>query len=265
VVAGSPNAALAGSAYLAAFALSIAALVVCARATAETRHARCNPRETPGLVVAALALVLALASPLDELSDHLFSAHMVEHELFLYTIPLALLASRPALLAFVNLRRLPLRWRRSLGQVSSQHPGWLDVASYIGRPLPAFLLSGLVLWGWHAPALYDLALRNGWAHALEHLCFLATALLYWRPLLSSTRRAMLGSNARRALYLIAGGMQGGLLGAFIALSGHVIYAGYLAQPGAAAVAVIGDQQLGGAIMWFSGAVFCGAMAAITMR
>ena len=255
-----------GSCYLASFALSLASLGLCARMDVETARRPGDPQRPLGLAVAALALALALASPLDDFGDRFFSAHMVEHELFLYTIPVALLAAQPLPLALVGVRRLPSTWRRSVGQVSIRYPGFLRTIARLGRPIPAFMLSGLALWAWHAPTLYDLALRNQWAHALEHASFLATALVYWRLLLNGKRHvAALGSNAKRALYLIAGGMQGGLLGALIALSGHVIYTGYLADPSASIEAVLADQQLGGAIMWFSGPVFCGAIAAVVMR
>lgn len=255
----------AGSCYLAAFALSLASLGLCASKSTETARPATDPHRLLGLVVAILALALALAPPLDDLGDRLFSAHMVEHELFLYTIPVTLLAARPVPLALVNFRRLPSRWRRSFGQ-AMRRVRFLRVLSRLGRPIPALLLSTAALWVWHAPYLYDLALRSDGVHDLEHVSFLAAALLYWRSLLGDGRRSpALDSNAKRTLYLIGGGMQGGLLGGLIALSGHVIYTGYLRGPDASVIAVLADQRLGGAIMWFSGAVFCCAAAAAVMR
>jgi cytochrome c oxidase assembly factor CtaG len=219
------------------------------------------------LIVATLALALALASPLDELADRYFSAHMVEHELFMYTIPLAWLAADPLPLIIPRFRRLPSRWRRSIGHASVRYLPFLRYVGCWRRPVPAFMLSGLVLWAWHTPTLYDFALWNPLAHTLEHASFLGTAILYWRPLFNEKHRGSmwLRSNAQRTFYLVAGGMQSGLLGALIALEDHVIYTGYLAQHSVNAGAVLADQQLGGAIMWFSGAAFCGAVAALVMR
>lgn len=257
--------AVAGSCYLAAFVLSLASLGLSASKGAPKARRSEDPRRLLGIAVTALALVLALASPLDDLGDRFFSAHMVEHELFLYTIPVALLAAQPLPSALVNFRRLPSTWRRSIGHVA-RHVWILRVVSRLGHPVPALLLSTAALWIWHAPYLYDLALRSEWAHDLEHVSFLATALVYWRPLLGVEHRtAALNSNTKRAFYLIAGGMQGGLLGALIALSGHVVYTGYLARTGASAAVILGDQRLGGAIMWFSGAAFIAAIAPIVMR
>lgn len=256
--------AVPGSCYLAAFTLSLASVGICAARTAETVPRPIDPQRVLGLIVAVLALALALASPLDDLGDRFFSAHMVEHELFLYTIPVALLAAQPVPVALINFRRLPSTWRRSVGQ-ATRHAWCLLALSRLGRPIPAILLSTTALWVWHAPSLYDFALRNEWAHDLEHVSFLATALAYWRPLLDVGRRPALDSNAKRALYLIGGAMQGGLLGALIALSERVIYTGYLTPRGASIATVLADQRLGGAIMWFSGAVFCCAIAAAVMR
>jgi len=59
-----------------------------------------------GIVVAVLAGMLVLFSPLDELSDRFFSAHMVEHELLLFTMPIALLAAHPLPIALVAPWRL---------------------------------------------------------------------------------------------------------------------------------------------------------------
>jgi putative membrane protein len=248
------------SAYLAAFALSLASLFACARGNTEAGHRFDAPLRLLGFIVAALALALTLASPLDELASHRFSAHMIEHVLFLYTIPLALVAAQPLPVAVREFRRLPLSLRRSFGRRV-----WRNL-DRLNHPIPAFMLSALTLWVWHTPPLYDLALRSQTAHVLEHASFLGTSILYWRQLLNGRRSAgALNSNAKRALYLIAGGMQGGLLGAFIALSDHVIYTGYLLTPQASLEAALADQQLGGAIMWFSGPVFCGVLAALVMR
>ena len=41
----------------------------------------------------------------------------------------------------------------------------------------------IAFWAWHTPWLYDLAPRShGWHH-VEHTCFFATAMLFWRPVI----------------------------------------------------------------------------------
>jgi putative membrane protein len=251
--------------YLAALALSVASLGTLVQ-TNVPRLRRLNYRpHLLGFVIAVLTLVLALAPPLDALGERLFSAHMVEHELFLYAIPLALLSAQPIRALAANFRKLPATWRGSFGRGLKRYPRLSRMIAFPGHPVPALLLSGTALWAWHAPALYDFALRTQWAHAAEHISFLATALVYWRPLLSAGHAsAGLSSNASQALYLVAGGMLGGILGALIALSRHVIYTGYLGAPGTSAATVLAEQQLGGVIMWFSGPIFCGVVAAVAL-
>jgi putative membrane protein len=253
--------------YLTALTLSLASIGLCALVNGDTVHRRGRSWRSLGLIVGTLALALALASPLDELADRYFSAHMVEHELFMYTIPLAWLAADPLPLLVPGFRRLPSRWRRSIGDASVRYLSLLHYVDGLRRPVAAFMLSASVLWVWHTPTLYDLALRNPLAHTLEHASFLGTAILYWQPLFNGKHRESirLRSNGQRTLYLVAGGMQSGILGALIALKDHVIYTGYLAQHSANARVVLADQQLGGAIMWFSGAAFCCAIAALIMK
>ncbi len=255
---------LTGSVYLAALVLSLASLATWLPFEPKRLMFGLDPRRSFALATAFLSLALALASPLDELSDHLFSAHMVEHELFLYTIPIAALAARPLPLAAARIRRLPSGWRKSLARLTKNL--WLPrLARFLSHPATASILFALALWAWHAPALYDFALRHPWAHVLEHASFLGVALLYWHALLDKRRSTGLNSNAKRALYLIAGAMPGGLLGGLIAVIPHVIYAGYLADPRASMQIILVDQQLGGAIMWFSGAVFTAAVTALVMK
>ncbi len=254
------------SSYSATIVISILSLVACTRLRARSGQSSDDPRRLLGLAVAVATGVLVLWSPLDELSDRFFSAHMVEHELLLFTMPLALLAAQPLPAVLVTPWRLaPSAWRRSFGRHWNGCRKFLGNLRRLGEPLPALVLSTSVLWLWHTPYIYDLALRSAWFHALEHVSFLATALIFWRPLLSGTHATPLDTNAKRALYLMAGSMQGGLLGALIALHGGVIYTGYLERPAGSIQSALADQQIGGAIMWFSGPVFCGAVAALAME
>lgn len=251
--------------YLAALLLSLGALWTCTRLSTNARRRPRDPRRLAALTIAILAGLLVLFSPLDELSDRFFSAHMVEHELLLFTMPIALLAARPLPVALIApWRLLPSGWRRSAARRWNWGRRALSGLRYLERPTPALVLSTATLWLWHAPALYDLALKYEWVHTLEHVLFLATALLYWRPLLGGRHSGALDSNAKRTLYLVAGAMQGGLLGGLIALDPHLLYVAYLTDPGMSQSSALADQQLGGAIMWFSGPIFYSVLAGIVM-
>src|SRR5581483_4240811 len=110
-----------------------------------------------------LALVVALVSPLEVL--------------MLIAAPLVVLG-RP-LVAF--LWAMPLNWRRELvraGKTTPVESGW----RFLLNPVAAWLIHALVLWLWHAPALFQATLESDPVHAAQHLSFLVSALLFWEAL-----------------------------------------------------------------------------------
>src|SRR2546428_14167910 len=118
---------------------------------------------------ALLVLFVALNGPLHNLSDrYLFSAHMAQHLLLTLVFPPLLLYGTPA---YVIRPLLRPRWVRAVGRV-------------VPRPLPAALLFRGPIVFWHAPALYEAALRHHNLHILQPLVFLTTAVIMWWPVLS---------------------------------------------------------------------------------
>ena len=90
------------------------------------------------------------------------------------------------------------------------------------------LLHGAVIWIWHTPKLYVLALDNLWWHAFEHACFLFTGWLFWWSVLRANPKQV--PQALMAVLLTL--MHTGLLGALLtdpqvcrALWGHHLDAG----------------------------------------
>ena len=200
--------------------------------------------------LAGLAVVaVALLSPLAALDDELFWVHMVQHELFIFAAPPLFLTGA---IAFLTPRALPTV------------VGWL--VRPLTRPLVALSCSTAVLWLWHAPTAYDLALAREPVHRLEHLSLLGVYLVYWRPLMRTGGPfPVLRSGASRALYLLAGGTQSAVLGALLAFAGTPYYRHYMATTSAWGFSPLADQALGGAVMLFSGAAVCVAAAALTIR
>jgi len=119
--------------------------------------------------------VLALVSPLHALSEQLFVAHMVQHELLMVVAAPLLVVGRPLV---PMLWSLPSRARRGVGGVTRRQAvrvSW----RFVSRPIVAFVLHGTAIWLWHAPALYQDTLHSDAIHALQHLSFFGTALLFW--------------------------------------------------------------------------------------
>ena len=124
-----------------------------------------------------LVIAAALLSPLDELSERLLSAHMVQHEL-LMVVAAPLLAASQAGVAFAWVT--PGRHRRL-----SVWPHRLAQRFFIPTPAVACVVHAIALWMWHIPALYELARSHEIVHACQHLTFLLTAWWFWWALAHS--------------------------------------------------------------------------------
>jgi len=201
-----------------------------------------RPAEVAAFAVGWLAIVAALVSPIDALGDELFSAHMVEHELLMIVAAPLLVLGRPLA---VWVWAFPPRGRAALGAFFHR-PGWRIPWLLLTGPLAAWILHALALWFWHVPALFEAALENEAMHALQHLCFLGTALVFWWSVLGGAGRHERGV---ALLSLFTTMVHTGALGALLTLSTVAWYPGYRASAPAWGLTPLEDQQLGGIIMW----------------
>lgn len=196
-------------------------------------------RQMGAFLAGTLVMFLALASPLDEIGDkYLFSAHMVQHLLITAVAPPLWLIGTPGWL----LRPLV------------QPPAIKKTLYFLTRPPVAFLLFTGFLALWHIPALYNLTLRNESVHVLEHLIFMATAVLNWWPVLGPLPEEFPRlSNMSQILYLFANCQVMVGLGALLFFSsGSPAYTPYFAAPRIFGLSVADDQMLGSLIMWIPG-------------
>ena len=210
--------------------------------------ARPHTRRLVPYCLALLCLALALASPLEGLADgYLFSAHMLQHMLLLLAPPLLLLGLPPALARAVL--RLP-----AIGRAMR----------VLTHPAFAWPLATLALFGWHLPGAYQAALRSLPLHQVEHFSFLVSAGLFWWPVISPDRGELTPALApwSATLYLFAAMVASSVLGIILALSNGVLYPIYDQLPdphgirptlrGEWGLTPLGDQQLGGMLMWIIG-------------
>jgi cytochrome c oxidase assembly factor CtaG len=211
-----------------------------------------------------IVLVAALVSPLHELGEHGFAAHMFEHELLmLVAAPLLVLAQPSAILLWA----FPATARRGIGRFFAQRP----VASLWRRasaPVTATTLQAAALWLWHAPPLFDRALADDGWHAAQHLSFVVTALLFWTAMLArrGDPAADAASRGVAALCLFATSVVSGALGALMAVSSSPWYAGY-ARLGMTPYGLTPaeDQQLAGLLMWIPGGLLHAIVALVLVR
>ncbi|MDQ3811866.1 MAG: cytochrome c oxidase assembly protein [Chloroflexota bacterium] len=187
-----------------------------------------------------LTLLLALASPLDVLADqYLFTAHMLQHLLLTLVAAPLLLAGMPDWLLRELLTALKL----------------LGLARRLRHPLLAFFLFNLVFSLAHVPGIYELALSNPALHALEHLVFLATALVMWMPILSPLPEVPPYPPLGQLLYLFLQTLPASLVGALLSHASAPYYPTYVLAPRLVGLSPLEDQQLGGLLMWVGSGVY----------
>ncbi|MCL4421563.1 MAG: cytochrome c oxidase assembly protein [Actinobacteria bacterium] len=217
---------------------------------------------TPGrqvLFYLGLAIIaFAILSPLDVLSQWLFSAHMIQHLLLLVVAPPLLVASAPLDPLW---RAVPAALHRRLADGVS----WLFKLAPLRRagalvmsPWGAFTVLAGTMWFWHVPGPYDLTLSNLYVHALEHTMFLGAGLLWWSriiscPPLRAPLSASQASMPTTMAFMFATIGQNVLLAMVIGFAAHPLYAPYAAlahRPGG--ISALADQQLGASFMWTIG-------------
>lgn len=228
-----------------------------------TRPAQFTELRLGCFLLGLAVLWIAIASPLDGFADVLLSAHMVQHLLLMSALPPLLLLGRPVV---PLLRGLP-PWilRPVLAPLLR-----LSLLRRLGRwlisPPVAWLAMNVTFLGWHVPAAYDFALRNEYWHDFEHICFLASSLLFWwcviRPWPARIHRNSWGL----LVYLISADLVNTAISAFLAFCDRPVYSYYLNHPNPFHVSPLSDQILGAVVMWVGGSfVFLAPATMITFR
>lgn len=191
-----------------------------------------------------LTLVAALVSPLHEYGEHLFLAHMIEHELLMAVAAPLLAVSRPL---GTFLHALPRRLR--LGLIAAAGAGPVQALwRRLTDPLTAMLLHAVAIWVWHIPMLLDGTLQSELLHRLQHVCFLGTALFFWWAILRGSRR----DYGTGALHVFVTMMHTGLLGALLTMAPRVFYPLQTHDAPLFHLTPLEDQQLAGLFMWVPG-------------
>jgi cytochrome c oxidase assembly factor CtaG len=235
------------------FALGLRTL---ARRSARGRYAKRCVLFLSGWLVLALALV----SPLHEAGERSFAAHMFEHELIMLLAAPLLVLARPGI---ILLWGVPRTARHGVGVVVRARP-IRALWKRLTEPVTATIVQAAALWGWHSPALFDLALESETWHAVQHGSFLVSALLFWTSMLGA-ERPQPESYVKAAFCLFATSLISGALGALMAFSGSPWYAPYAAlgmSPYGLTPAE--DQQVAGLIMWIPGGIVHAAAALAMM-
>lgn len=194
--------------------------------------------EIASFITGWMVLAVALLSPIATLSEWLFSVHMTQHELLMLVAAPLIALGRPLV---PMVWALPDRARRAFGRAAASGGGSLMTA-----PVVVFALHAGALWAWHLPSLYEAAVLDDRVHIAQHICFTATAALFWWSLIRG-RYGRLGYGAA-LLYIFATAVHSGGLGALLALSEVPWFPLYVTRATGLTDPLV-DQQLGGFIMW----------------
>lgn len=163
---------------------------------------------------AAIALWIAVASPVAHLDHHLLTGHMVLHLLLM-------VVAAPLIL----------------------------IASGLIRSIPSvfcWLAGSLTVIFWHVPGVLAMALRSHYWHAIEQISFLIAGILFWTPAIANPHR---GSGWSVPVYLFLATLPCDALSAYLVFCGHIVYPSYGSGGQIFRLSPLDDQALAGALMW----------------
>ena len=189
----------------------------------------------------------ALASPIDLFAKYALWPHMAQHVLLSLVAAPLLVAGMPGV---PILRGLPRRWQRTLGPFLAA-PSCRSAYRTLMHPLTAGVLFSASMWLWHVPALYELAIADPFWHAIEHLCFLGTAILVWWNVFEPWPFRSAWSPLPRVLLLLAIDLQNTVFCGILAFAGRPIYASYETTAPMLGVSPLRDQEIAAGLMWFA--------------
>jgi cytochrome c oxidase assembly factor CtaG len=195
-----------------------------------------------GAVVTLATALLGLDGPAHER----FSAHMLQHVLLIAGAPPLLLLADPFPFA---LWALPSGARARVGRTLAAGAPGARAWRALTRPALGWPLHVGVLWAWHAPPCYDLALAHPLAHDAQHLSLFLTSVLFWWAVIAPAPRPSprVGDGARIACLVLAA-FAHAALGLGLMLAPTPLYA----YRGLDAARALDDQALGGLLMWGAG-------------
>jgi cytochrome c oxidase assembly factor CtaG len=225
----------------------------------DERHPYATARQAWYFGAGIATLLLALCSPIDALAGVLLSVHMTQHLLLMWVAPPLLWLGQP-------LAPLLRGFPRRLASVAVKALAWPPLrraGRLLTHPATTWLAFVAVIWAWHAPVLYERALRSDAVHHLEHACFLVAALLFWWPVVEPWPSRPAWPRWAMIPYLALADVSNTALCGLLTFAERVFYPSYAQLAGARPISPLEDQATAGALMWVPGsAVFLIALGAI---
>ncbi len=199
-----------------------------------------------------ISILFALISPLDAFAGWLLTVHMIQHLLLMMVAPPLILYGAPYLPLLFGLPREFLKNGVGpfLGSATLR-----KVGRFVAHPIFCWSAFVFTNTAWHAPMMYELALRSPTWHQVEHVCFLTTALLFWWPVIQPYPWVARVPRWIIIPYLFLADFQNSALSAFLVFYDRVLYPTYQTIPRITGMSPLEDQAAAGAVMWVAGSIF----------
>lgn len=204
-----------------------------------------TPRQRACFIGGVALLWFAADWPIDTMSDHLFSVHMLQHLIFAFGAAPLIILGLPTWLLRRLLRPAPIA----------------KLFGLFTRPLGALLVFNVWALAYHWPAAVNLSVTSDAFHFLVHVLWVLAGLVMWWPVLSPLPEYPHLSYPGRMAYLFGQSLLPTVPASFLTFSETPLYSEY-----ARAVAVLGfdpvmDQQVAGLTMKIGGGLFLWAVIA----
>jgi cytochrome c oxidase assembly factor CtaG len=196
------------------------------------------------------SITIAASALLDALGHRFLQVHMIQHVLLMTVAPPLLWMGAPVAPMLLG---LPTPIRRAVAIGLASRP-MRRLTRVLVDPRVSWMLFIAAFWIWHIPALYDLALRADAWHHVEHGCFFAAGVLFWRPVILPWPARSAWPRWAMIPYLVLAEIQNSVLAAILTFSDRVIYPAYEAAPRMGGVSALDDQSMAGVIMWVPGSI-----------
>jgi putative membrane protein len=197
------------------------------------------------LLLGLFLIWLAMASPIAELDHELLTIHMVQHLLLMTLAP-------PLIWLGAPMKPLLLGLPQEFGNVMShffRSPPMRRLGRAFAHPAVCWLAAAATLVGWHVPSLFALGMRSELWHTTEQVSFLASGLLFWRPVIKPAQGASNGSEWPILLYLFLATLPCDILSGFLVFCDRVVYPVFFSSSQLFGTSALEDQQCAGALMW----------------
>lgn len=201
-----------------------------------------------------LAVVfLALQSPIDTISEHLFAMHQAQHLLLRMLGPMLIVVAAPQAMLIAGLPS----WARkgALAPLASSR-GLRMVFAILAHPFVVTMLFIGVLYFWQIPRYHDLALLDEPVHYGMHAAMLVAGLLFWWRIFDRRGPPVGLRYGVRLMLLWLVLLSNIVLGAYTTFKATVLYRAYDVLGRFGDVSPSSDEHLGGIIIWIPSSMMC---------